>query len=315
MDQQRVIVVAMIALLLAGGIVYSNIALARPLIDRGYGYGYGYGYGDDEQPQTTITGFKWHDENGDGVRDHEEQGIEGWAIALGRVTGPVNEGGQIPIEIVELSLTGSGGGFLFSGVPPGEYKVFEERRDDWKTTNPAPHVDSFFDITYRIGDPDFDLLSFFDVFVEVSGQQFEGLAFGNAQIPEEEEEETPPVSHDDSQSGGGGGGPLGGSAGDIFGGAFGGGGGGGGGGGSSGGGGGSSGSGGSGGSGTGEVLGEETTQEEQIAALQEQLAELQEQLVAAMQIQIEFLQNLIVQALQQMMADLQAQIAAIQAQQ
>ena len=95
----------------------------------------------------------------------------------------------------------------------------EEKKSDWQATNPQLRADSFFDITYdfdSIGDPDFDLLrvsgdpdfdllrsSFFDVFVELSGQDVnqseetgDGLVttsipleFGNQEIPAEE----PPI--------------------------------------------------------------------------------------------------------------------------
>ena len=49
-DQQRLMVVALIALFLVLGIVYSNVVFARPLGDLGYGYGYGYG----EEPPTDV---------------------------------------------------------------------------------------------------------------------------------------------------------------------------------------------------------------------------------------------------------------------
>lgn len=142
---------------------------------------------------VNITGFKWDDKNGDGVWQKEneenpgEPGLQDVSIALGRETGPAGQDGTIPIEIIAMNLTSIGGSFTISDVGPGRYKLFEENKSGWQATNPAPRIDSFFDITYdlasiaigdpdfdllRIGDPDFDLLrsSFFDVFVGLSGQ-------------------------------------------------------------------------------------------------------------------------------------------------
>lgn len=151
---------------------------------------------------ATVTGFKWDDKNGDGIwqkscegqNENEgcvaEPGKQGISMALGRQNGDSKqENGHetIPIEIIAMTLTGNDGGFTIHNVAPGHYKLFEEKKSGWQATNPASHADSFFDISYdrtsiaigdpdfdllRIGDPDFDLLrsSFFDIFVELSGQ-------------------------------------------------------------------------------------------------------------------------------------------------
>ena len=142
---------------------------------------------------AEIVGTKFSDVNDNGVFDENESGIAGWHIALGRVNPPQEEGAPIPIEIVALSLTGVDGGFSLSAPASGQYKIFEERRDGWVTTNPEPAIDSFFDITYQVDlqpqqvplVPD----SFFDVFVEEAGQTIEvdnnkaPLLFGNHQQP------------------------------------------------------------------------------------------------------------------------------------
>ncbi|MFA4873373.1 MAG: SdrD B-like domain-containing protein [Patescibacteria group bacterium] len=122
----------------------------------------------NRQQEGSITGTKWEDINGDGVKDEGESGIPDVTIALGRVSGPETPEGRIPIEIVALSLTSINGAFTIPNVVPGQYTLFEEQRNGWQPTTPW-HVDSFFDITYRI-----DLIpqqkplvsdSFFDVFV------------------------------------------------------------------------------------------------------------------------------------------------------
>ncbi len=128
----------------------------------------------------TITGRKWDDLDGDGMWDENEHGKEGWQIALGRVM-PREEGAQtIPIEIIELSLTGSDGAYSLRAPLPGEYKVFEASREGWTPTHPAPRIDSFFDITYRtVEQPSLVQSSFFDIFIEVSGQNISTVGEGN----------------------------------------------------------------------------------------------------------------------------------------
>ncbi len=149
---------------------------------------------------VTITGLKWNDENGDGVREGE-RGLGDVIVALGRQNGdPVQKDGHefVPIEIIAMDLTGGLGDFTFSNVGPGHYTLFEESKSGWRATNPAPRIDSFFDITYdldAIGDPDFDLLrvtgdpdfdllrdSFFDVFVELSGQDVNQSVAGGDEV-------------------------------------------------------------------------------------------------------------------------------------
>lgn len=174
-------------------------------VNIGAGGSYDFFFGNWNPP--VITGYKFHDLDRDGVwyvpnGFTNEPGIEGWTIALGRVGEPEGEG-PIPVEIVAMDLTG--GDCNVNGVPdecdiadgenpdcdipdecdipdgrfdidisdiePGEYKLFEEWRDGWHTTTPWA-VDSFFDITYRIGLPEVPLVqdSFFDVFVWPDGQ-------------------------------------------------------------------------------------------------------------------------------------------------
>ncbi|GEM_PF-4950491 len=153
---------------------------------------------------VTITGFKWNDTNGDGIWQKlceendlgcvAETGLQDVTVALGRVKGEPRQGDGheiIPIEIIALSLTSANGSFTISDVGPGHYKLFEESRSGWRATNPASRLDSFFDITYRIDlQPQQKPLvqdSFFDVFVELSGQNVSQsevsvpLEFGNHQ--------------------------------------------------------------------------------------------------------------------------------------
>lgn len=122
-----------------------------------------------ETPTVTITGHKWNDADGNGAWDEGEQPMEGWAVALGNRLPDTNPDDQtVPIEIVALALTGADGKYVFTGVTPGQHEIFEENRDGWNVTNPAPRTDSFFDITYSIATPPLMPHSFFDVFTSIA---------------------------------------------------------------------------------------------------------------------------------------------------
>jgi len=166
-----------------------------------------------QEPQTgTITGYKFNDLDGDGVwyppnGVTNEPGIEGWTVALGRVGEPEGDG-PIPIEIVAMDLTGGDGRFDISGIEPGNYKLFEESRGGWTSTNPPLRVDSFFDITYNIDlaghVPPLVTDSFFDVFVELDGTTSISTSNQSVLVPQfgnrQPEPELPPVTDTASPS-------------------------------------------------------------------------------------------------------------------
>lgn len=147
-----------------------------------------------------IAGYKWHDLNRDGIwqkTGSAEPPLADWVIALGKVyfssTASPSLSELIPIEIIALSLTGSDGSFSFPVVSSGNYKIFEEKKSSWLSTNPTLRPDSFFDVGYRvdIASKQFDLNSFFDVPVELIGQteitanaSSNSLIFGNIQYTE-----------------------------------------------------------------------------------------------------------------------------------
>lgn len=132
--------------------------------------------------KVIITGLKWKDLDADGQLDEGEPGIGGWNMDVSSVTTtsllPDGGGEPIPIEIVQLQLTSqtdSSGQFSAVVDRPGTYRINEQLQTGFQQTNPGYLVDSFF-----------------DVFVEVSGQTTEGqdsitedqngnsLRFGNA---------------------------------------------------------------------------------------------------------------------------------------
>lgn len=79
---------------------------------------------------AEIHGFKWHDENEDGVWDADEPGLEGWTIYLDE-----NENGQFD-NGERFVVTGPDGSYSFTDLAPGTYFVGEVMQDGWAQTFP-----------------------------------------------------------------------------------------------------------------------------------------------------------------------------------
>ncbi len=72
----------------------------------------------------TISGMKFNDMDGDGVKDAEDTGVSGWKIYLsGTVTDSVT--------------TDVDGNYLFIHLPTGNYTISEEVQNGWQQTSPA----------------------------------------------------------------------------------------------------------------------------------------------------------------------------------
>lgn len=97
---------------------------------------------------TEIAGFKFNDLDGDAVPEPGEPRLAGWTIQLLR-------GGAV----IAATTTDSSGAYRFTDLVPGTYGVREVPQDGWTqtTANPAD-------------------------FAAVSGQNVEGLAFGNFRL-------------------------------------------------------------------------------------------------------------------------------------
>ena len=88
-------------------------------------------------PQGThsISGMKFNDLNGNGVKDAEDPGLAGWTIFL-----DTNDDGILNGE--ELStVTAVDGDYSFSGLADGSYNVREVMQGGWTQT--LPGADSF----------------------------------------------------------------------------------------------------------------------------------------------------------------------------
>jgi hypothetical protein len=71
----------------------------------------------------SISGYKWNDEDGDGVKDPGENFLGGWRIIL---SGPESK----------EATTDSNGRYSFTDLPPGTYTVSEEPKPGWVQTHP-----------------------------------------------------------------------------------------------------------------------------------------------------------------------------------
>ena len=70
------------------------------------------------QGTGSISGRVINDLNGNGTADPGEPGVEGWRVVLTRLFS-MNPGSVVVAE----ARTGQGGDYLFSGLPPGLYKI------------------------------------------------------------------------------------------------------------------------------------------------------------------------------------------------
>jgi len=92
---------------------------------------------------SSISGVKYSDDDGDGERGADEPGLAGWTINLYRLSeqtpqepeGPV--AAQVPEgwDLVDSTVTGDGGAYSFEGLPPGVYQVEEVMQDGWIQTD------------------------------------------------------------------------------------------------------------------------------------------------------------------------------------
>jgi len=84
----------------------------------------------------SLSGLKFNDLNGDGVRDAGEAGIEGWTIFLDANINGTLDAGEV------FTLTAADGSYTFANLLPGQYTVAEEQRTGWVQTTPLPSAGS-----------------------------------------------------------------------------------------------------------------------------------------------------------------------------
>ncbi|HPM84462.1 MAG TPA: Calx-beta domain-containing protein, partial [Candidatus Anammoximicrobium sp.] len=82
----------------------------------------------DNDTTGEIQGVKFHDQDGDGIKDAEEPGLQGWTIFL-------DADGDGILDAGELSeVTDSGGSYAFTGLAAGTYRVAEVIQSGWVPT-------------------------------------------------------------------------------------------------------------------------------------------------------------------------------------
>jgi SdrD B-like domain/Subtilase family/CARDB/FG-GAP-like repeat/Cadherin domain/RTX calcium-binding nonapeptide repeat (4 copies) len=82
----------------------------------------------------SISGQKWHDIDGDGIKDATESGLKDWKIYLDTNTDGKLDPGEIS------TLTDDKGNYSFTNLRPGTYTVTEQIQPGWKQTYPGVSV-------------------------------------------------------------------------------------------------------------------------------------------------------------------------------
>jgi hypothetical protein len=96
-----------------------------------------------------ISGTKFNDLNGNGVKDEDESGLPGWTIHL---DGTDNSGRPVNLT----TTTRSNGAYFFFGIQPGNYTVSEVQQPGWEQTCPDIPGDGDWDIVVHSGPKDYD---------------------------------------------------------------------------------------------------------------------------------------------------------------
>ena len=78
----------------------------------------------------SISGMKFNDSNGNGMKDIGESGLSNWTIMLKNSTG----------SIVDMMMTDSEGNYTFEGLVAGNYSVEEVLQADWMQTFPSTGI-------------------------------------------------------------------------------------------------------------------------------------------------------------------------------
>jgi cysteine-rich repeat protein len=111
-------------------------------------------YGTCPPPTTyTISGTKFNDLNGDGVKGCRESGLKNWTITI---TGPD--------QYSSSTQTDKNGHYSFSGLKPGAYTVCEVLQDGWEQTTPKDNNGCYI--------------------VNITNKNVSNINFGNHQLPQ-----------------------------------------------------------------------------------------------------------------------------------
>ncbi|MCA9206564.1 MAG: hypothetical protein KDA59_26100, partial [Planctomycetales bacterium] len=112
----------------------------------------------------TITGQKFNDLDGDGVKDGGEPGLMNWTIFLDTNNNGIHDGGDVS------TMTDAAGNYVFTNLQPGAYNVREVQQGGWTqtTANPATINLTSGAMIANVDFGNFEL-------VDISGQKFNDL--------------------------------------------------------------------------------------------------------------------------------------------
>ncbi|MBD2281359.1 CARDB domain-containing protein, partial [Aphanizomenon flos-aquae] len=82
----------------------------------------------------SISGQKWNDIDGDGVKDAGESGLKDWIIYLDSNTNGQLDNGET------FTTTDASGNYSFTNLRPGIYTVAEVQQPGWKQTFPGVNI-------------------------------------------------------------------------------------------------------------------------------------------------------------------------------
>lgn len=82
-------------------------------------------------PTGSVSGHKWNDLDRDGTWDGDELGLEGWTVRLFRWDPESRDW----VHLMD-KVTNADGGYVFTNLTAGEYRVEEVSREGWTQTYP-----------------------------------------------------------------------------------------------------------------------------------------------------------------------------------
>ena len=91
----------------------------------------GINFGNREILPGSISGYKWHDLDSDGVWDNSEDALANWTIFIDADQDGVLDEGETS------TVTDANGLYLFTGLNPGTYTIAEVQQANWVPTYPV----------------------------------------------------------------------------------------------------------------------------------------------------------------------------------